>query len=102
MRTESAQIQEQSPKSRKQKTANDFPLVAVQWRDAFFDYDLDSVSEIRSDYLVQTVGFLIAEGPLFLSVAQEILPSGDGFRAVTHIPKAIVERVTRADPDEEP
>jgi hypothetical protein len=32
-----------------------------------------------------------------VSLAQEILPDGDGFRAVTHIPMSIVERVERLD-----
>jgi hypothetical protein len=32
-----------------------------------------------------------------VSLAQEILPDGEGFRAVTHIPLAIVERVVRLD-----
>jgi len=43
-------------------------------------------------------GFLVAEDPRFLSLAQEVLPEGEGFRAVTHIPVAIVERVQRLTP----
>jgi phage tail protein X len=27
-----------------------------------------------------------------------VLPDGDGFRAVTHIPLSIVERIVRLDP----
>jgi hypothetical protein len=49
--------------------------------------------DCRSDYLVRTVGFLVNEGARFLSIAQEILPDGDGFRAVTHIPASIIEAV---------
>jgi len=44
---------------------------------------------------VRTVGFLVVDGPRFVSVAREILPEGDGFRAVTHIPVQIVDRMTR-------
>ena len=69
------------------------PLVLVIWRDAFFDFDQSNTDDIRPDYLVHTVGFLLAEGPKFVSLAQEVLPDGDGFRAVTHIPLPIVERV---------
>ncbi len=74
------------------------PLVLVEWHDAWFDFDLPAVEERRADYLVRTVGFLVAEDPRFLSLAQEILPEGEGFRAVTHIPVAIVERVQRLAP----
>lgn len=71
--------------------APDPPIVAVSWTDAWFDTDLEATSAIRCDYLVTTVGFLIAENPRFISVAQELLPDGDGFRAVTHIPKVLIE-----------
>ena len=53
--------------------------------------------DLRQAYLVRTVGFLVGEGPRFVSLAQEILPDGEGFRAVTHIPLAIVERLVRLD-----
>jgi len=69
------------------------PLVVVIWRDAFFDFDQSNAEDVRPDYLVHTVGFLLADGPTFVSLAQEVLPDGDGFRAVTHIPRSIVERV---------
>jgi hypothetical protein len=69
------------------------PLVLVIWRDAFFDFDQHDPEDCRPDYLVHTVGFLVSEGPRFVSLAQEVLPDGDGFRAVTHIPLSIIERV---------
>lgn len=70
---------------------SEFPLVLVTWRDAWFEFDEPDPDDVRADYLVSTVGFLVRKGPRFLSVAQEILPEGDGFRAVTHIPVAVVE-----------
>ena len=70
-----------------------YPLAMVEWHDAWFDLDLESPDGCRQDYLVHTVGFLVSEGPRFVSVAQEILPDGEGLRAVTHIPLPIVERV---------
>jgi hypothetical protein len=70
------------------------PLVVVTWRDAWFDFDHADATEPRSDYLVTTVGFVIREGPRFVSIAQEVLPDGDGFRAVTHIPVAVIVSVT--------
>jgi len=39
----------------------------------------------------------VSEGPRFVSLAQEILPDGEGLRAVTHIPLAIVERMVRLE-----
>lgn len=68
------------------------PLVLVIWRDAFFDFDQKSSDDFRSEYLVHTVGFLVAEGQTFISLAQEVLPDDEGFRAVTHIPRSVVER----------
>jgi hypothetical protein len=73
----------------------DFPLVLVTWRDAWFDFDEPDPEDARADYLVSTVGFLVRQGPRFVSVAQEVLPDGDGFRAVTHIPIAVVEKITQ-------
>jgi hypothetical protein len=72
----------------------EFPLVLVTWHDAWFDFEESDPKDCRPDYLVRTVGFLVNEGPRFLSIAQEVLPDGDGFRAVTHIPASIIEQVT--------
>jgi hypothetical protein len=76
------------------------PLVMVTWRDAYFDFDQQSPEEPRADYLVHTVGFLLSDGPKFLSLAQEVLPDGDGYRAVTHIPRSIVESIVRLSADD--
>jgi hypothetical protein len=73
----------------------DYPLVMITWHDAWFDFDQTEADDCRIDYLVKTVGFLLNEGPKFLSIAQEMLPDGDGFRAVTHIPVPIIESVTQ-------
>lgn len=74
--------------------ADGLPLVVVTWRDAWFDFEHDDEVGVRADYLVTTVGFVVREGPRFVSVAQEVLPDGDGFRAVTHIPLSVIESVT--------
>jgi hypothetical protein len=78
--------------------APEYPLVLVEWLDAWFDLDQSGPEDCRSSYPVRTVGFLVGDGPGFLSVAQEVLPEGEGFRAVTHIPVGIVERVQRLSP----
>ena len=72
----------------------EFPLVLVTWRDAWFDFDEPDPQDARADYLVSTVGFLVRQGPRFVSVAQEVLPDGDGFRAVTHIPVAVEDKIS--------
>ena len=77
---------------------NDYPLVLVEWHDAWFDADQSGPEDCRADYVVRTVGFLVADGPRFLSIAHEVLPDDDGFRAVTHIPIAIVEAVRYLSP----
>lgn len=63
----------------------------IRWQDSWFDFDLERTDCRSDDYLVTTVGFLIAEDPRFVSVAAELLPDGDGFRAVTHIPRMLIE-----------
>jgi hypothetical protein len=74
------------------------PLVLVTWRDAWFDFDQALDDDERPDYLVRTVGFVVREGPRFVSIAQELLPDDDGFRAVTHIPWSVVEGIVTLDP----
>jgi hypothetical protein len=69
------------------------PLVLVTWRDAYFDFERDTAERERSDYLVRTVGFLLHHGARFVSLAQEVLPDGEGFRAVTHVPTPVVEAI---------
>jgi hypothetical protein len=70
------------------------PLVLVRWRDAWFDPEQLGSEDWRADYPVQTVGFLVRNDSVVVSVAQEVLPDGDGYRAVTHIPAAIVTSIT--------
>lgn len=65
-------------------------IVRVRWRDAFFDYDSHDGTREREDFIVQTVGFLVARDDLFVSIASERLPDGDGFRAVTRIPISVI------------
>lgn len=68
-----------------------YPLVEVLWRDAFFDFDQKQEEPDREDYIVSTIGHLIGRDETWVHLAAEVLPDGDGFRAVTHIPVSIVE-----------
>lgn len=68
-------------------------LVLVTWRDAYFDLDVAERGGARDDYVVTTVGFLITESPLYVSIAAERLPEGEGWRAVTHIPRSVIQDV---------
>jgi len=70
------------------------PIVLVTWQDAWADSEQHERAEWRSDYLVRTTGFLVRDEPDIVSVAQEILPEEDGFRAVTHIPRGMIEDLT--------
>lgn len=71
------------------------PIVQVEWHDAWFDLDEPEPADRRLAYPVRTVGYLIGDGPSVLSIAQEVLPDAEGFRAVTHIPLPIVVRIVR-------
>ena len=75
-----------------------YPTVLVEWHDAWFDQDQADPEDFRTDYLVRTLGFLVSETPTVITVAHELLPDGDGFRAVTHIPIAIVEAIHHLAP----
>lgn len=86
------------PSTRPLPESFEYPLAMVEWHDAWFDLDQEGPDDCRLDYLVRTVGFLVGEGPRFVSLAQELLPDGEGLRAVTHIPLPIVERIVRLDP----
>ncbi len=78
-------------------------LVLVRWQDAWFDFERDRASRgWRDEYIVQTVGFLVREEPGVVSVAQELLPGRDGFRAVTHIPTGVIESITTLYEEEGP
>lgn len=62
-------------------------IVLVVWRDAYFDFKLeDQADPVRDDYQVTTMGWVLSIGPRFLSIAQEKLPEGEGWRGVTHLP----------------
>ena len=67
-------------------------LVLVEWLDAWFDLEEDPEEPPRDDYVVRTVGFLVRSGAV-VSVAQERLPDGEGFRAITHIPGGMVRSI---------
>lgn len=64
-------------------------LVRVTWTDAWFDFEADEAAFL-AQYPVETIGFLVREGDV-ISVAGEKLPNG--WRAVTHIPRALVRSV---------
>lgn len=74
--------------------------IRVLWRDAYFDFDGDGAS--RDDYLVTSVGFLVNDGERFLTIAAEVLPDGDGYRAISHIPRRVIEGITHLKPAPEP
>ena len=79
------------------------PLVIIRWRDAYFDFDAHDTERSREDYIVTTVGHLIRQDSLFVTLAGEVLPDGDGYRALSHIPRAvIVEQRTLEDPEAAP
>jgi hypothetical protein len=75
--------------------------VLVRWRDAWFDFE-QPTSGWRDQYLVHTVGFLVRETDEVVSVAQERLPGREGYRAITHIPRGVVESVTTLFAEESP
>lgn len=72
-----------------------YPLVLVHWLDAWYDPDEQTDDDWRADYPVQTVGYLVRDDLAVISIAQEVLPEDEGFRAVTHIPRGMVQQITK-------
>lgn len=68
-------------------------IVAVVWTDAYFE--VDEESDDNFDYCVTTYGVILGYHGKFLKLASEVLPNGEGFRAITHIPVANVLKVTK-------
>lgn len=68
-----------------------YPIAVARWNDAWFHYE--EGEPWKKVCPVETVGYLVREDPAVVSIAQEILDDGS-FRAVTHIPRAIVTDLT--------
>jgi len=64
-------------------------LVLIRWRDAHHEFEQDTSDRPQEDFIVETIGYLIARDELFISVAQERLPDGR-YRGVTHLPLASI------------
>ena len=92
----------EAPEAVPEDPGETLPLVLVRWHDAWFDPEQLSPEDWRGDYLVHTVGFLVRQDAHLVSVAQELLPDGDGFRAVTHIPVSTIESITALHRDGQP
>jgi hypothetical protein len=72
-----------------------YPLVVIHWLDAWYDPDEQKQEDWREEYPIKTVGYLVRDEGHVVSIAQEVLPDGEGFRAVTHIPRPLVQRIDR-------
>ena len=70
-----------------------YRLVLARWHDAWFDADVPG-DGYRSDYLVQTVGWLVSQDETRTSIAAELLPDDEGVRAISHIPESSIVDVT--------
>ncbi len=71
------------------------PLVIVKWNDAHAggheQYDIASVP--HAPMVIQTIGWLLREDEAGISVASELLDSGN-YRSYTFVPKGMVVSVT--------
>lgn len=64
--------------------------VCIVWRDALFE--LDGSTTPPEDFIVRTFGHIVGESTLFWAVASELLPD-EAVRAVSYIPKALVQDI---------
>lgn len=65
-------------------------IESVWWHDAWLDNETPA-DGYKDDYLVNTVGFVVRDTPGILSIAAEKLPGEDGYKAITHIPQAVIK-----------
>jgi hypothetical protein len=68
--------------------------VCVEWRDASFT--LEGSATPPEEFLVETYGWIVGENTLFYAVASERLPFDD-VRAVSYIPKVMVQEITQLE-----
>lgn len=76
----------------------DYPLVIVEWLDAWADDHDEQPEDWPEDCPVRTAGFLIRQDERVTSVASELvhLPqSPTTFRGVTHVPTSLVTKVVK-------
>ena len=64
-------------------------IVKVTWCDAWFDFEPTNET-FATEWPVETIGHCVREGEV-VSIAGEKL--GDGWRAVTHIPVALIRSI---------
>ena len=69
----------------------DYPVVEVEWNDAWSDHDHSSPTQWEESWPVVTVGYLLDEDVSdVFHVAQEFHSSNDTFRCTSHIPAKYV------------
>lgn len=66
--------------------------IVVEWRDAYHDFDFVSGDPYR-DYIVKTNGFYVGHDKTWLHLVMEILPDGDGYRGLSHIPLVLLQTI---------
>jgi len=75
-------------------------VVRVTWRDAHSDERIrEDLSDLNEEYLVVTIGIVMAAGPKFLRIADERLPNEDGWRGVSSIPIENLVKVEKLVPE---
>lgn len=70
------------------------PFVRVVWSDAWVDTDafvtLDSVHAQHKPMPVETIGWLIADNPAGVSIANERCLEEEGYRGRTFVPRGMI------------
>lgn len=66
--------------------------ITVRWTDAYFDFDHDG-ENFHEDWPVETTGYYVCHGTRFLHFAMEVLPHGNGYRGMTHIPLVLIDAI---------
>lgn len=72
-------------------------LVLIRWHDASYQEGPIYIEDIDKDYIIDSVGFLIAEGDGHITLGMDWYKLKNYWRRVIHIPKGMIKDLWRFD-----
>ena len=76
-------------------------IVLVRWHDACFQSGPIFIEDIQKEYILETVGILVAEDEIAITIAGDWHSKRNSWRYVNHIPKGMIKKIVRIPIPEE-